>query len=73
MESETRVYNQLFLLSGYRELEKKLLGGDVVYVGESQADKSLRELIGNGLGRQMSISDFAPSHISTARQDRNIP
>lgn len=73
MESETRVYDQLFLLAGYRELEKKLLGGNVVYIGESQADKSLREFIGDGLGRQMRISDFARSRISTARQDRNIP
>ena len=49
MKAETRVDDELFLLSGYRELEEELLGGDVVYVGESKANKRLRELIGDGL------------------------
>lgn len=58
MEAEAGVDDQLLFLAGDGELEQELLGGDVVDIGKSEADQSLRQLVGDGLdeGGHTSIS-----------------
>jgi hypothetical protein len=49
MAAEPGVDKELFLVVGFRELEEKDLGGEVVDIGKPQRDQAFLELMGDDL------------------------